>query len=167
MAGGKQGCGQKSYKQLLVYSPSGEHAPGGDSDLGRGNARGQDRPHVKTFLLGRTECGSRWKPGAQRLVAAQTTRAACYSPASVEEFNLTAEKYCIRGYARSAIARVWAHSLMVRYKSAAPALERSREGRRCGHTMENAATLPKKFDSETKRGVRCLTNRIGITGYGE
>lgn len=32
--------------------------------------------------------------------------------------------------------------------------------------MEKAATLPKKFDRETARGVRCAMRRIGITGYG-
>lgn len=32
--------------------------------------------------------------------------------------------------------------------------------------MEKAATLPKKFESDTNSGVRCLTRRRGITGNG-
>ena len=38
----------------------------------------------------------------------------------------------------------------------------------CGgaRTIENAATLPKKFESETARGVRWVMRRMGITGYG-
>lgn len=33
-------------------------------------------------------------------------------------------------------------------------------------TIEKAATLPKKFDSDTASGVRCLISLIGMTGYG-
>ncbi|PSR73634.1 hypothetical protein PHLCEN_2v10553 [Hermanssonia centrifuga] len=33
-------------------------------------------------------------------------------------------------------------------------------------TIENAATLPKKFERETASGVRRVTSLMGITGYG-
>lgn len=33
-------------------------------------------------------------------------------------------------------------------------------------TIEKAAALPKKLESDTARGVLWVTSRIGITGYG-